>query len=367
MATYYRTEKLSNVGLKEKSIYVYELVDTAQMMEQSKLLANIFFDSGKRSGNAFRFSISPLSGWMSFYNYDKLWKTIRPMPFPDLESVQQIAAGYIKAKSEIIRQMSDKGQLNELGLQNFFPAQPKRENFLPVFHPNSPCIDHLIYQFGIDLTSGSLDPKNLDSSVPVLGSLFEFRIDNKGEIIGYFFKHRPYNDKKQVDLVGPPAPKSESNVNNSQTSQNDNPVTLVYLLDDQGAPQNYLCPYYLTMSDDEGNLEPASSLSMSVEIVQTNFGDLSLRGTVKGGGGSYEFHWYRWDPENVFDLYMSRKFNIELDGQTGIPTDDEIAGGILSVSIISLPPGYHNLILTVKDTSSGIVKQTQSNIYCYGR
>jgi hypothetical protein len=353
----------------KENIYIYELVNASEWYQHKAELARIFFDfdfNGNKDSKK-RFSISPSSCWLSYYDYNKIWNTDKPT-LPNKNEVIDIVKNYLKNRGELISKIYKNDNLKELYLQNFF-QNPRKTFITPVLHHSQKWIDHWLFQMNVELSSGMLSKSNENWKLPVFGGVLEFRIRERtdnilGGIVGFNFKFRPYKTKRNVRLISPPKDDlSQKDKDNTASS------FLAFMLDGEGSPQTFLCPYFISLNDDEGEINPASEYSLCVDIIQENFGSSKIRGLVRGGSGQYEYHWSRWNPDDIFDLFKDGKSSIPFRGDNDSPKFDEKDAGINGISSAELPVGVHNVILIVEDkkplpdTQTKIIKQTQSTIY----
>jgi len=322
---------------------VYKLINPKLIYQYKDLIRKIIFPVGDSYFDSNRrFEVSEFTGFITYFDHNLLWNSkteIGPLNSP--ESVKIFAEKFIHEFNE---KMKKEEGLNKAGIPSLFSAkcQPNHLETVAVLHPDNGKIDHWLSRFEITLV-WSEELKVPNRRATVLFSTIEIRTTFNGEIVGLNIRWRPANDKIiSTPLLDPDHPHSE----NDQHGHEHNTPAIVYALDSVENPELKLAPYYLAGDGHHAGFIPASAYSMVIDLFQENLNTgANLYPVVKGGSGSYDFHWGKWQIDTVSDegiKYLGRQ------------------------NAISVDTGVYNVILDIEDTGTGQVKRFEKMIFANG-
>lgn len=286
------------------------------------------------------FSVDPVSGWIRYSLDNDLWNDRPKRSLPQTpEDAQKVAEKFIAA----LKEQCIKKEFLKLNIAPLLPdgtdAQIEFIVASPVFHLKKNWVDHWLCRFRV-----LLNPFETGRElIPVCASSIDVRIGQNGKVVAFSSQWRPAWIKKSV-LVDYVAFNEGNNHQNDHEDQEEIKPQLVYELDGENCPQNFICPYYLVLQGHHGGTTPASAYSLSVRFsfVERTEGGCSVFPILVGGLGEYTFNWAYWRPDEIFDegiIALGEKDNIELDS------------------------GNYNLMIHVLDKKTGVVRLFESMAY----
>lgn len=327
-----------------EKLRVYELIDTNDLIKNEQLIKSIFFKVLKvpKTDLGYQFSIAPVSGWMNYANNNELYSTKRKktlLPDSSKDAEDQVRK-FIQAINQELRKNES---YKKSGLPLLFPANLYLMESTLVFQTNKyPDIDHWLIRLGVHLESGN-------STTKVDGAVIEVRVGNNenkdfSQIIGFSLRWTPYKSSF-IDDAMEYVPDDDHNEHEHDGGPHTEDVVVVYKLDGESIPQNYLAPFYTVPNGHHVEYVPASkkySISARIYEVANDTGK-ELYPEVKGGSGDFIYEWGFWE-QAVANSALT----------------------VISDSRISVPIGVFNVVLNVIDRKTAVFCQTQSTIYSLG-
>jgi hypothetical protein len=325
---------------------------------------NSTIDLANSVNSNIEFSIDELCGHIKCNLYSDLWcDKQKPNVFNIREGGQQKLKAIQAAKDYLIRlnRACKEDKYVKSGLSPIIP-QFDWITFKDIYlvpHHSKPNIDHWLCRFLVEIPDAS------QNKIPVIGSNIDIRIGNNFKVVGFESFWRP----TLFDFIGMPLldvdhenyDLQREEHNHEDEDAKDKTLKLVYLLEGSQNPQNVLTPYYLKQDGHSSYFFPASNLSLEInffqEFVEENI--VNVHANVLGGSGDYSFHWSyynitedEWKGSSIISLgngKIVRSYNPEKNISTS--------------SMIQMKEGVYNVILSVGDNQTGVVKQKQVMIY----
>ncbi|MEO5645714.1 MAG: hypothetical protein ABIQ40_13450 [Bacteroidia bacterium] len=297
----------------------------------------------------YSFSIDPVSNWIRYNLENDLWseKPKRSLPKSAFEATQAAK----KFISDLQKQCLGKDYL-KLEIPPVLPTESlaKIEHLAtsPVFHFNKPWVDHWLCRFQIRIEAF---PKSGIFN-RIFDSCIDIRIGQNGKVVNIVSQWRPVwlNKKKQVEFIPFPEENEHSHAedHDHDTSDQDDPKPeLIYELDGENCPQNFLSPFHLILAGHHGGSWPASTHSIvtRMSFIEKETGGSYVLPVINGGSTDYTINWAYWCPDTLFDeglIFLGDKKFIELS------------------------PGVYNLMMHVKDNKTTAVRLFENMAYVNG-
>jgi hypothetical protein len=345
------------------SVRVYRLVEPDRLVAHAPALAASLFGMRDVQDGDRTFSVQPASGYLYFSDADELWRNPDGTGLPaSADQVERLARAFL---SDSNRRVVVNHQLRQEGVRALFP-EDVRPTWIGAATPRGGRVpDHWLCRFGVFL------PADTSRTARVEGASIDVRIGRRGATVGLSSRWRPIvgdllsselSDPADHDLaetpssmaIPAPIPPYRPLLASSQsepiearpTGEEVDVQELVYLLADEQYPQNVLAPMYLRRSGHEGAWEAASLHSLSVEILERrNGGSVELAAFVTGGSGRLEYAWGAWD----FDTFFVEGIR---------PIGDS--------SSITVEPRVHNVVLSVRDSLTGVFTTAEKTVFVGG-
>ena len=174
-----------------------------------------------------------------------------------------------------------------------------------VFHPRFGHLDHWMSRFRVSLTASRAEG---EASIPVVGSGIDVRIGDDEKVIGFSSRWRPVISRRNRERIS--QEEAHEAINNVHTKSDEVgvPLPLVYRIEGDNAPQNFIAPYYMVPDKHHWEFLPASSYSLVARIFEVQTADgTDLYASVRGGHGEYDFEWGVWKPHQLEDGFTHIK------------------------------------------------------------
>jgi hypothetical protein len=279
---------------------------------------------GHAPGQRMEVNVHPTCGWISMVARDQLL-TKRAPALPSAADAKSRAGKFLLDVATKLKPTADLPLI-------FMPPVPGDPiELVAVPHPAYPEWNHWLYR-----TQPRLPTSRGGPSILVLGSAIEVRIGDGGRIIGFHSRWRPTTGNRvscDASPAPPPQPKRS-------------PPTQVYVLDGAAIPQAYLAAYWMVDAGDDFDLVSGCSLALSVDFDLTDTEtSTTVRASVAGGSGDYEFGWARVDATDPFDGIETLGAGTASRGEDGV-----------TQSTIQLAKAAHLVMVHVVDRQTGAFK-----------
>jgi hypothetical protein len=319
-------------GAPIKEIRYYRFLDAKYIFENRQKISTCLFGLPANREEEYLL-VNPRSGFIKYVNAKILGQATYDLPRYSLAAVHKVADKVLE------------GLNKKLSSLNYFSTLIPPANFLSfleasaVAHPNQQIYDHWLIRYGVQLISYA------GTIVPVTGSLIELRINSSLQVCSLAIKWKPVLTNETTAFVpGPPQSKKEAK------SQ------LVYYLSGENEFQSHLLPYHRLITDDDSSFRPASDLSFTIDITTEDIDQGKIRATAIVEGGSpkkdFEFNWGYWKQDSVWDSGIKKLGAGKIE-----KADTNVRNTIV------LNPGTYNLMVRVRDTKSGIIRQFQKHVF----
>lgn len=332
-------------------IQVYIMYSAPELYALKDGLRDIIFENKDTIDNVERvFTVSPSSGWMTFNDNSKIWKSTDGNNLPDTATdAFEIAENFIEGVNKKTAQFNEK---NKTALKGIFPDKTQRNlsKCELVKHFDGSWTDHWLCCYEIAIYAGI--PKG--QKIFVYGMGMDIRIGKQKQVISFVTRCRPvkrpiYTKLYEMEDYAFLLNKDEHDGNNGADANNKDERPLIYLYDGNCGNQYYLAPYYYTGGSDELSITPATRYSLVAFIQQED----RPKGTmltvyVYGGSGDYDFNWGYW---NIATLW-GNDGGVEELGQGDIELIRRDTGSFVTSSV-NVGSGHYNMMVNVIDRKTG--------------
>lgn len=324
-----------------ENIYLYKIIDVSEIMLYKDNLAMFLFELPVNK-KKYVFNISPISGWIYYSNFEEIRNNSKLFEIPQTEK------DVIKYLKLYLKKVSDNFVRNPKFKDiNPFPDYlniEKPAELLPVINSQTESIDHWLCRYNVSILAK-------DELVPLIGSTVEFRVGNKGKIIGCSIKYRKIIGQissTKIEYEIDKESHSHANHTDEDTGEETEKVVLCYKLGGETEHQNFLVPFYLKADGHHYSFVPASEKSLTLGIYEVHSDSgVELYSNIEGGSGNYSYEWSSWNIED-----WDSSFN-----------------DLGNLNYCKLGIGVHNVILTIIDKgdfNNEVIFQTQQTIYANG-
>jgi hypothetical protein len=333
--------------------YVYELCDPLPLYEERSLLRTVIF-SGISIDKDSVWTVAPASGWIYFAQASKIFSSARKTALlQTADEVHSTAEAFFAAANTRI------GQNTTLAGRSVLPVFPekrflKEDKTEPVLNPDTGVVDHWLCRYRIVLPS-SVDFR--EAKANVIGAGLDVRIGNRGEILGFHLRWRPYVKKQEtafaVSLLALTLADWISSATHGHCEEEHDheeedhieldaetwdALNIVYIFQGANSEQTHFAPFVPKAAGHHFGYLPVSTFSLAVSIapMKQSGNTRTVYAIVFGGSGQYEYDWGAW--------YLNGR-------DSGIHTSS-------SSSFIELPIGMHQVTLYLKDKITGVTTTT---------
>lgn len=375
-----------------QSIYVYRLVDPKLIADRQDEIAKALFGMESATDGNRSLYVSPISGCISYADYDQIWQNTDAGSLPKTaDEAQQAALEFLQGAAK--KSIGD----NKDHLPPLFPEDIRPIGTVAAFAPGKESADHWLSQFMVFLPIGGIQTPGADTtdshqpsvgSTPVLasapstvspaspsaipspsspespaspaspstptiaaaepaapvdGGIIDVRIGASGKIVALRSCWRPFH-QKEVTSVKRLSPPHESTHDEHGAEEG---TILCYQLGGDEEPQTFIAPYYVTFTDHGQVVAPASSYSPVVRIAEEQAAQgVTLAAEVEGTLGPINYAW----------------------GAERLDSRDESAFVQLgSGRSVSLGPGVHDIAIDVQDKRTGAICRRGAIVYVASR
>jgi len=370
----YNTNELNSLKqisayIRSKDIFIYELVSADFLIQKTKDIKKIIYSALGLTDNDKRIlNIDPISGWITFSNYEYLDRDRYLGISYSEQQIDDIIQSFFKKLNKVNRDYSQ----NTSSVPMLFETTPKLVEIVPVYEDKKlPSRWIVRYNVYLDYTE-----HERNANVPVRDSLIEFLIDGYGAINSIFIRWRPIERKTKSKLYFDDEIQKKQNeylvkllqentIGKSDSfnlydmacsiyipdeekeghhdSDEEEITTVEYYLSGGNTVQTHLTPFIIHQSghhSEKFEMIP-SCLNISFDI-ESSTQETKIKAVISNleEKGSYSYSWSAWEianPENFVNLGSSDS--------------------------CSLKGGAFHVLVTVKNNRTGQTEQHQEHVF----
>jgi hypothetical protein len=337
---------MASAGPVEGAACVWALAEPAAIEQNAAAIEKALREAlGAKDPNRHRVTIAP--GFIEHVDTIGMWHT-NGAALPTLEEARTFAGAVVK---RVVKEVSVANPaLAALGAVELVPTRLRVSDILQVAATEGGGWDHWLVRSRPQLP---LDPAG-GVCADVFGAMVEVRIGPAGAVLGFFSRWRPVLDE-HVEVALAPPPSSQGPASSSGGQQGE-PVIL-YVLDGESTPQQYLAPFYPGEDEEDLTLASATHLSLVVNLAPYSAEDpRKYVAVVEGGSGEYSFDWATLPFSEFAENVM-----VELGG--GEIVADRSTDPPSNLSVVELSPGSHLVLVNVVDLKTGAFTYHSEQVY----
>lgn len=286
------------------------------------------------------FTVSPISGWIYFANYDELRTNKNDLRLPTtIDEIEKISRAFFNQCYQRIEKARLNGKLPK-DFPDILPSDIRLVDMQAVFAPTLTSVDHWLVRFHIYHRSS--DEFGSDS-VCLYGAGLDLRVGNGGKVICFSQRWRPFQKTVVSDFIPFNQEEVVSSHEHESSPTNANEPTLMYLQAGQSSFQSHLSLYHTVADGHHLEFYPASKHSLRIEFIKNLKEEhIEVVAEISGGSGRFSFEWGSWEVANA--------------GGNGYKD----LGNYNSCIVHG---GVHQLLLIVRDIELMVVSQKIEAIY----
>jgi hypothetical protein len=336
---------MAGAGSVEGAACVWALAEPAAIEQNAAAIEKALREAlGAKDPNRHRVTVAP--GFIEHVDTIGMWHT-NGAALPTLEEARAFAGAVVK---RVVKEVSvSNPALAALGPVELVPTRLRISDILQVGAMEGGSWDHWLVRSRPQLP---LDPAG-GVCADVFGAMVEVRIGPAGAVLGFFSRWRPVLDEHVEVALVPPTSQGSAGSGGGQQGE----PMILYVLDGESTPQQYLAPFYPGEDEEDLTLTSATQLSLVVDIAPYSAEDPGKYvAVVEGGSGEYAFDWATLPFSEFAENVM-----VELGG--GEIVADRSTDPPSNLSVVELSQGSHLVLVNVVDLETGAFTYHSEQVY----